>query len=51
MKFQIHRSSNFGDTAEIVSDISTEEIGKIGLLVPRSSLHYFQKRSTLDSSP
>ena len=50
-KFQTHRSSNFRDTAETVWGISGEEIGKLGLPVPRVSLHYFQKRSTLDSSP
>ena len=50
-KFQTHRSSNLGDTIEIVSDISVEEISKLGLLVTGASLHYFQKRSTLESSP
>ena len=38
---------NFGDTIEIVSNISTEEIGKLGLPVSGASLHYFQKRSTI----
>ena len=50
MKFQKRRSSTFGDTAETVSGISAEEIGKLGLPVPGASLHCFQKRSTLDSS-
>ena len=50
-KFQTHMCSNFGDIIEIVIDISAEEIGKLGLLVPGASLHYFQKRSTLDILP
>ena len=49
-KFQIQRISNFGDITETVTGISVEEIGKLGLPVPGASLHYFQKRSTLDSS-
>ena len=48
---KIHRRSNFRDTAEIVSGIYAEEIGKLWLPVPGASLHCFQKRSTLDSSP
>ena len=51
MKFQIHRSSNFGDTTETVSGIFVEEIGKVGLPVLGASLHCFQKMSTLDNSP
>ena len=50
-KFQTQRSSNFGDITETVTDISAEEIGKLGLLVPGASLHYFQKRSTFNISP
>ena len=42
-KFQTQRSSNFGDTAETVTGISAEEIGKLGLPVPGASLHYFHK--------
>ena len=49
-KFQTQRSSNFGETAETVTDISAGEIGKLGLPVSGNSLHYFQKRSTLDNS-
>ena len=49
-KFQTHRSSNFRDTAETVSGISIEEIGKLGLPIPGDSLHYFQKRIILDIS-
>ena len=36
-------SSNLGDTIETVSEISAEEIGKLGLPVLGASLHYFQK--------
>ena len=54
-KFQIKRSSNFGDTiedtVETITSISTEEIGKLGISILGVSLHYFQKRSTLDTSP
>ena len=50
-KFQTQWSCTFEDTAETISDISVEETGKLGLLVTRASLHCFQKRSTLDSSP
>ena len=49
-KFHTQRSSNFGDITEIVTGISAEEIGKLGLPVPGASLHCFQKRSTLESS-
>ena len=49
-KFQTHRSSNFRDITETVTGISAEEIGKLGLPVPGASLHFFQKRSTLDNS-
>ena len=49
MKVQTQRNSKFGDIAEIVSGISAEELGKVGLPVLRASLHFFQKRSTLDS--
>ena len=49
-KFQTQRSSNFGDIIETVMAISAKEIGKLGLPVPRASLHCFHKRSTLDSS-
>ena len=48
-KFQIYRSINLGDIIETVTDISADEIGKLGLPVSRASLHCFQKRSTLDS--
>ena len=44
-------NSNLGYIIETVLGISAEEIGKIGLPIPGASLHYFQKRSTLDSSP
>ena len=50
MKFPTHISSNFEDTAETVSGISIEEIGKLGFPVSGASLHSFQKRSTLDIS-
>ena len=49
-KFQTQRSSNFGDITETVTGIYVEEIGKLGLPVSGASLHYFQKRSTLDRS-
>ena len=49
-KFQTHRSSNFGDTVEIISGIYVEEFGKLGIPVSGASLHCFQKSSTLDSS-
>ena len=49
-KFQTLRIRNFGDTTKSISVIFAEEIGKLGLPVPRASLHCFQKRSTLDSS-
>ena len=49
-KFQTQMSINFGDITEIVTGISAEEIGKLGLPVSGASLHYFQKWSTLDSS-
>ena len=39
------------DTIETISSISAEEIGILGLPVLGASLHCFQKRSTLDSSP
>ena len=48
--FQTHRSINFKYTVETVTDISIEEIGKLGLPVPGDSLHCFQKKSTLDIS-
>ena len=49
-KFQTQKKSiNFIDIIETVTCISTEEIGKLGLLVPGASLHCFQKRSTLDT--
>ena len=50
-KFQTQRSSTFRDTTKTMSCISEEEIGKLGLPVSGASLHCFQKRSTLDSSP
>ena len=50
-KFHTLRSQKFGDTTEAISVIFVEEIGKLGLLVPGASLHYFQKRSTLNNSP
>ena len=50
-KFQTVRSRNFGDTTESISDISVEEIGKLGLSVLGVSHHCFQKRSTLDTLP
>ena len=49
-KFYTYRSISFGYTAETVSDISVEEIGKLGLPALGASLHFFQKRSTLESS-
>ena len=49
-KFQTHRGNNFRDITEIVTGMYAEEMGKLGLAVPGDSLHYFQKRSTLDSS-
>ena len=49
-KFQTHMSINFWDIIETMIGISAEEIGKLGRPVPGASLHYFQKRSTLDSS-
>ena len=45
------RDNIYQDTTETISDISTEEIGKLGLPVLGASLICFQKRSTLDSSP
>ena len=36
--------SNCGDTAETVSRISVEEIGKVGLPVQRASLHFFSRK-------
>ena len=51
VKFQTQRSNNFSDTTETVSEISVEEIGKLGLPVSEASLHCFQKRSTLYKSP
>ena len=50
-KLQTQRSSNFGDITETVTIISAEEIGKLGLPVPKASHHCFQKRGTLDSLP
>ena len=50
-QFDFLDKESFEDTVEIVSDISVEEIGKLGLPVPGASLQYFQKRSTLDNSP
>ena len=50
-KFQKYKSINFRDIIETVTGISAEEIGKLGLPVPRASLDCFQKRNTLDSSP
>ena len=50
-KFQTYRSSNFRDITKTVIGISKEKIGKLGLHVPGASLHYFQKRGTLDISP
>ena len=44
-------TQNFGDTIESISDISVEEIGKLGLIVPGDFHNCFQKRSTLDNSP
>ena len=44
MNFQTHRTSNFGDSIETVSVISTEEIGKLGLPIPGASLHCFHKK-------
>ena len=49
-KFQNVRSRNFGDTAESISGISADKIGKLGLPVLGDSLHCFHKRSTLDIS-
>ena len=49
-KFQTYRRRNVRYIIEIVTRISAEEIGKLGLPIPGTSLHYFQKRSTLDSS-
>ena len=49
-KFPRQRNSNFRDTIETVTGISTEEIRKLGLPVLGASLHCFQKRSTLDIS-
>ena len=42
-KFQTQRISNFRDITETVTGIFAEEIGKLGLLVSRASLHCFQK--------
>ena len=50
-KFQTQRSINFEDTAKTISGIYAEEIGKLGLPISRASLHCFQKRITLESSP
>ena len=50
-KFHTLRIWNFRDTVESISVISVEEIGKLGLHVLGSSLHYFKKRSTLDNFP
>ena len=49
-KFQTLNFSNFRYIIETVAGISAEEIRKLGLPVSGSSLHCFQKRSTLDSS-
>ena len=49
--FQTIRILNLEDTAEAISVISAEEIGKLGLPVLGSSLHCFQKRITLERSP
>ena len=49
MEFQTYRSINFIDTIETVSGIYAEEIGKLGIHVLGASLHYFQKRSTLEN--
>ena len=38
------RSSNFKDTAETVSGISAEGIGKLGLPVPGASLQCFSEK-------
>ena len=40
----MQRIRNFRDTAETVSDIYAEEIGKLGLPIPGASLHCFQKK-------
>ena len=48
--FYTQRSINFIYIIEIVTWISTEEIGKLGLSIPGASLHCFQKRSALESS-
>ena len=50
VKFQTQRSIYFRYIIEIVTCISVEEIGKLGLPVLGASLHCFQKMSTLDSS-
>ena len=50
MKLQRHRIPTFEYTVEIVSRISAEEVGKLGLPVLGASPNSFQKMSTLDSS-
>ena len=49
-KFYTYMSCNVRYIIETVTDISAEEIGKLGFPVPGASLHCFQKRSTLDNS-
>ena len=42
-KFQTHRISNLGDIIETVTEISTEEIRKLGLPVPGVPFTVFRK--------
>ena len=49
-EFLDKKSGNFRDILETVSVVNVEEIGKLGFLVLRASLHYFQRRGTLDNS-
>ena len=42
-KFQTHRIRNFIDIIETVTGISAEEIGKLGLPVPRDPSTVFRK--------
>ena len=50
-KFQTQRSSNFGDITEIVTGISAEEIGKLGLPVLGASLHCFFRKGVHWTAP
>ena len=48
---KLGEAENFRDTRESISNISAEEIGKLGLTILGASHHCFHKRITLDRSP